>query len=322
VSYDLQVYAPRGMSAAELRALVFDAGLGVDADEPGESLTVVRGAQRGYSFTLGLPVPVQVEDVPEHVTAVLLDAAYIYELLVEGSSSTETPHAVKFGRRLAEVTQGALLDQQTDQVWTRGKLRTPPHAEAGAVSVVEVHWYVRSDFDAANAATTWTRLARRHLPEALPRRYGTYEPLSHKLDNGGDEAFIEFVHDADGMVFFKGSQPVESGHIDAGVQRGNAGAHTLTLLSTSLDDSRWRAALRGLFLDVAEAVDAIAATAELVRGVRWSGRGLGYDGSTERTAYLAWKSTWQGTAALPGLVDLVRRGVREGRVPALASRPS
>src|SRR4029450_10068049 len=76
VSYDLQVYAPRGFSAAELRALVFDAGLGVDDDEPDESLTVVRGARRGSSFTLALPVPVQVEDVPEQVTAVLLDAAY------------------------------------------------------------------------------------------------------------------------------------------------------------------------------------------------------------------------------------------------------
>jgi hypothetical protein len=299
VSYDLQVYAPRGISPAELLAVVFDAGLGVDDDEPDESLTIVRGARRGYSFTLALPVPVEVEDVPEQVTAVLLDAAYMYELLVEGSSSTETPHAVKFGRRLAEATHGALLDQQTDHVWTRGRLRTPPRAKAGTVSVVEVRWYVRSDFDAADAAAIWTRLARKHLPEALPRRYGTYEPLSRKLDNGGDEAFIEFVHNADGMVFFKGSQPVEGGHIDAGTQRGNAGAHTLTLLSPALDDSPWRVALGGLFLDVAKATDAIAATAELVRGVRWSGRSLGYDGGTERTAYLAWKGTWQGLPPYP-----------------------
>lgn len=299
MSYDLQVYAPRSMSADELRALVSAAGLSGDVEKGGEALAVVRGSGRAYSFTLGLPVPVEPEDVPEEVTAVLLDAAVMYEVLVEGSSPTETPHAVKFGRRLAEATRGAVLDQQTGQVWTRGKLRTPPRAEAGTVSVVEVRWYVRSDFAAAETAATWVRLARRHMPEALPRRYGTYEPLSRKLDAGGDEAFVDFVRDADGIVFFKGSQPVDGGHLDAGPQRGNACAHTLSLLSPALGDARWRAALRGLFLEFAVEVDAIAATAELTRGVRWSGRSLGYDGDTERTAYLAWKSTWQGLPPYP-----------------------
>lgn len=105
-------------------------GLGIDDGEPGQALTVVRGARRAYSFTLGLPVQVEAEDVPDEVTAVLLDARVMYELLVEGSSTTEAPHAVRFGRRLAEATRVALLDSQTDQVWTRGKLRTPPRAEA------------------------------------------------------------------------------------------------------------------------------------------------------------------------------------------------
>ena len=38
----------------------------------------------------------------------------------------------------------------------------------GTVSAVEVRWWVRSDFDAADTAAAWMRLARKHLPEALP----------------------------------------------------------------------------------------------------------------------------------------------------------
>lgn len=58
------------------------------------------------------------------------------------------------------------------------------------------------------------------MPEALPRRSGTYEPLSRKLDTAEDGAFVDFVRGADGMVFFKGTQPVEGSHLDAGPQRG------------------------------------------------------------------------------------------------------
>jgi hypothetical protein len=72
-----------------------------DAGGATEFLTVVRGARVRCSFTLALPVTVEAEDVPEEVTAALLGPSYLYELVVGGSSTTETPHAVRFARRLA-----------------------------------------------------------------------------------------------------------------------------------------------------------------------------------------------------------------------------
>src|SRR5439155_25680883 len=122
------------------------------AESTSDSLTVVRGARKAYSFTLGLPVAVELEDIPDEVTAVLLGASCVYFLLAEGSSPIETPRAVRFARRLAEATHGAVLDQQTGQTWTRGKLRTAQRVEQGTVATVNVHWYVRSGFDPAEAA--------------------------------------------------------------------------------------------------------------------------------------------------------------------------
>ena len=91
MSYDLHVYAGKGLSPDDLRALVEAAGFGVDRSGGSESLTVTRGVGRTYSFTLELPQTVEPEDVPDEVTAVLLDASFFYELLVEGPPRWRRP---------------------------------------------------------------------------------------------------------------------------------------------------------------------------------------------------------------------------------------
>ena len=102
MSYDLHVFAQQALDVDDLRGLLTQSGLEAEgADEATPSLTVVRGARARYSFTLGLPVGVEAEDVPQEVTAAMLGPSYLYELMVEGSSTTETPHAVRFARRLA-----------------------------------------------------------------------------------------------------------------------------------------------------------------------------------------------------------------------------
>ena len=178
MSYDVQVFAQQALTAD-------------DAGDAPESLTVVRGARARYSFTLGLPVAIEAEDVPEEVTAALLGPSDLYELMVEGSSTTETPHAVRFARRLAQASAGVVLDQQTGQVWARGKLRAAPPVQRGTIDIVELRWYVHPEVTGARAATAWLELARRHLPEALPRRFGSYEPLPMKLDVDGPDAFVQ-----------------------------------------------------------------------------------------------------------------------------------
>lgn len=300
MSYDIEIYAANQLSAAELQSLIAEAGLAVDGDETAAtSLVVVRGAKRVYTFTLELPVRIEPEDVPEEITASALAPSQLYQLMVEGSSARAVPHAIAFARRLATAAAGVVLDQQTGMVWSRGKLREPPRVEAGEVSTVEIHWYSRADDDAAVAAA-WVELARRHLPEALPRRYGTFEPLQHKLEVGVGDAFADFVGTADGTVFFLGSKPVTNGSIGVNpAYFGPTRSHSLTLFAEPLHDRRWRDAVMRLFLDFAERIDAVFAVAEVVRRVAWSGRSLGYSGTTERSAYLAPLGQWLGLPPYP-----------------------
>jgi hypothetical protein len=300
VSYDLRVYSQESLSRDSLRELVMAAGLAVEhTNGDTEALMVVRGAKGRYCFTLGLPVAVEVEDVPEEVTAVLLAPAFMYELLVEGSSPTETPHAVRFARRLAQACSGVVLDQQTGQTWARGQLRTPPAAQPGLIDVMEVDWYVRGDSDRRNAARAWLDLTRRYLPEALPRRFGTYEPLPMKFSADDPGAFIDAVCAADGSLFFKASSPCIEGSITGGTRTWQVVSHNLSFHREALRNLRWRDALRRLFLGFAVETDAFFAVAQVQRGLQWSGRTVWFGPEAEKTVYLAARGAWAGLLPYP-----------------------
>ena len=66
----MQVYAQLALRPDELQQLLAEAGFAIERMPKAQSLTVVRGARARYSFTLGLPIPLDAEDVPEEITAV------------------------------------------------------------------------------------------------------------------------------------------------------------------------------------------------------------------------------------------------------------
>jgi len=289
MSYDLHVYTPDVGHDVDLAALVAAAGLAREGD--GE--TVVRGAERRYCFTLARPLAVEPEDVPEEVTAVLLDARLLWELHVEGSTVPEVPHAVRFARRLATAGGGVVLDLQTGQTWHRGVLRTPPPVSRGLIDIVDLRWYVAAS--SQPAAESWLELARRHLPEALPRRFGTYEPLQGRLDRDGPEAFVG-ADDGRHSTYFDASAPCLSGSL---ASSSTLGAHSLSVQRTALADQRWANALRSFFVAVAVRTHAVYAVAEVVRGLSWSGRGIAYGPEAESRTYLAARGVWAGLPPHP-----------------------
>ncbi|MGI8331339.1 hypothetical protein ACRYCC_15350 [Actinomadura scrupuli] len=300
LSYDLQVFSRRSLSLDELRQLVAAAGLAVeDSESTSGALTVLRGAKGRYSFTLGMPAAVETEDVPEEVTAVLLAPTCLYELLVEGSSAAETPHAVRFARRLAEASGGVVLDQQTGRTWHRGKLRTSSPVERGSIDVVQLRWYTRLGDTEGAAARAWLDLARRHLPEALPRRFGSVEPLAMKLDIDGPEAFVKAVTAEDWSLHFKGSAPCIDGNLAGSAGALSVRSHSLSVHRGPLSDPGWRDALQRLFIDFAATTGVFFASAEVQRGLEWSGRSVWYGGKAERTTYLAARGRWGGLPPYP-----------------------
>lgn len=300
MSYDLDVFSQRALDADELRQLVAAAGLGYEETAgPSGSLTVTRGRRGRYCFTLGLPAPVDDEDVPDEVTAELLGAACFYELLVEGSAASEIPHAVRFARRLAEASGGVVVDQQAGTTWSRGRLRTPEPVERGTIAVVELTWYTAREDTGGADARAWLELARRRLPEALPRRFGPVEPLAMTLDADGPEAFVASAAAESGSLYLKASSPCIGGGVAGSASRGHVRSHKLAVHREPLADPRWRDALQRFFVGFADRTGACFASAEVQRGLEWSGRSLAYGGRAERTTYLAARGRWAGLLPYP-----------------------
>jgi hypothetical protein len=300
LSYDLHVFSQRALDGHELRELLAAAGLGWEepagAAGPSGSSTVTRGAGGRYCFTLGRPAPV--EDEPDEVAAVLLGATCLYELLVEGSAASEIPHAVRFARRLAEASSGVVVDQQSGQTWSKGRLRTPDRVERGTIAVVQLTWYTAQDDAGGGDARAWLELARR-LPEALPRRFGPVEPLAMTWDGDGPEAFVAGAATGNGTLYFKASSPCIGGGVAGSASRGPVRSHSLSVHREPLADPRWRDALQRFFVGFAARTGACFACAEVQRGLEWSGRSIAYGGRSERTTYLAARGRWAGLLPYP-----------------------
>jgi hypothetical protein len=305
MSYGLQVYVADALDISGLRSLVGSiAGLDVDGDGDARSLTVVRGARRRYSFTVDGPGRVEAEDVPVDVTGAVLGVRYLYSVLVEGSAASEIPFAVRFARQLARLVDGVVLDPQTDHVWSRSTSRTVARpARQARVATVDLTWCCLRDQVPDDAAAVLIAAAERHLPEALPRRFGEYEPFQGRYAQVGRAGFCDAWQDATTPLFFSGTGLCLGGHLAArhGCQFSNRfWSMSLSVLAEPLAEPRWRDAVRALFTTLAERLGAFYASAEVVRNQVWSGRSVFIDGKAERPLRtLRARDGWMGLPPIP-----------------------
>lgn len=301
VSYDLTVFASTVLDLEGVARLVdATATLQAETSRPA-ALTVVRGARRAYCFTVDAPAELDPVDVPPEVTAVTMGVTARYEIRVEGSDEAAVPFARRFGKKLATATAGALHDHQTDEVTTRAGLRKVARPTGtNRIDVVELRWYVVTPVT-SDIAEVWLACARAFLPEALPRRFGTYEPFPHELVNvDGVEAFRLETRQRHG-VYFSTQFPVISGGISAGAETDGEpgfGSLHLTLARDALFDERWRQSLERFFVAVAERTGSFFSVAQVARNTGWSGRSLWYDGREEEVHHLVHRA-WMGLPPVP-----------------------
>lgn len=306
MSYDLEIFASAGLDARALRDLVGTVPqLAVgDFDEARGWCAVTRGAKARYCFTVDGPVAVDAEDVPDEVTAVLLDPTVVFNVTVEGSAAVDVPYAVRFARQLAQATEGVVLDKQTDDVWAKGVGRPARKPDRGQrANVIEFNWYaLRASVDSEFGASYIAR-CRRLLPEALPRRFGEYEPLQAKLAETGDAGFSRAWRESTSLLFFAASSPCISGALWAGPNEQRPRLVWHMSLNVHFEplaaDAPWRSALQRFFVAIAQRLGAFFASAEVCRGLIWTGRSMNADAHSEFTIMPARVDGWMGLPPYP-----------------------
>jgi hypothetical protein len=149
----------------------------------------------------------------------------------------------------------------------------------------------------------FARSAQRLLPEALPRRFGEFEPLHGKLAESGIEGFCEAWAAATSLLFLSGSGPCIGGSLHPGPNDRFPSPFwrlSLQFHANPLCNQRWRDALRRLVTTVSDALPAFYASAQITGDHIWSGRTLWSDSRTEwPVSPLRARQGWLGLPPTP-----------------------
>jgi hypothetical protein len=280
VSYDLRIAAHERPAVSLIKAWAREQGLDVAVTD-GESL-VVRQPDRGdagYVCAVGGPYPAEPEDFDDELAEACLAPRWMLEVSVPYSlPKAHQAKARSLATHIAKNSAGAAFDPQEDRLlWPRGKpKRVAPRSADEETSLVELDWFVvRSRW--TNAVESLVSVLTRHAPEALPTRYGQWEPPPHRFDRKNPVPFVEFVaNNEDGHGFWYASRPSFGGSFTAPHADKYAKAeddrYRVGHLEVSFDgrvvadDARWREAVVDLFTHGAEMFGAFFAAAQVEPG--------------------------------------------------------
>jgi hypothetical protein len=306
---------------------------------------VERETREGKAgFTIDGPLRIDAEDLPAELVAAVLVPRWTFELSVPGGSpDLAWSMAAKTGRYLADAGEGILFDPQEDGiVWPRSQQRRLARAVGERTTLVEFSWVLPASAFTEALPRRLLAALRRRLPEGLPRRYGAFEPLQHRFEEGDDafvSSWLEEQHSPVGLLFWKGSSPVGEGLVvfpsderpDLGIP---AGSVEFQVDGRVFDDPRWRELALELLDEIGALSSAFYARA-LVEQRRGGGipaselaalppavvsRGT-WSGLPDHPAWLTWLGPGYAgivDAAMPASVKTVRR---HGSIVRLSERP-
>jgi hypothetical protein len=143
--------------------------------------------------------------------------------------------------------------------------------------LVEFSWY---DGSPSSPVEDWLSVCTQYLPAAIPRRYGSYEPLPHRLD---DPSAMGELTEEDDLVFFSTAKPCVAGSFS---RSPGIWTTSLGILAPPFREPRLQSAVRELFVAYAELRGCFLATAEVVARVGWTGRSVWYDEKSQSTVRL------------------------------------
>jgi hypothetical protein len=186
-----------------------------------------------------------------------------------GNLAVHVERLNRFVRALADAAKGVWVDEQSGEVW-RGERRIArePQEETDDPDEVRFSWIVPANAVTGDELDIYVDACRRLLPEALPRRYGDYDPLPHRFDTGMDD-LRNFWKAAPVDMNFTSTGPCASGGLIDTQKPGRAWSIDLYADRHALESVLWQERFRALFLELVERWRCIYAAAEVIRWDLW-----------------------------------------------------
>lgn len=252
------------------------------------------------------------EDLDEGLAALVTPPCWLTELGVPGFTKRGIEVAKELARHIADTCQGAVLDPQVGSViWPESppKLVQSPSKDE-RIREINLEWYLPPSKAAADTALAFLGTLRRYCPEAVPVRFGKFEPLQGRLEPGRDEPFFAAWSDTGrdplGMLILKSKAPCFGGFIHLpGSRPLRAGDRPVTKISLQFDgrivctDESWREKVVSLFIELSGALGAFYGRGYVLRNIIASRGSSAFDGKSETYPSAAIRGSWCGIPPTP-----------------------
>lgn len=204
MSYDLQIWSVRPY-------------LGDSFSDPQLWQSVSRAwtyERKNWQIVVSASDKVEPEDIPQDVSKILPSIEWLSHLNLEGARTQAAERLLRTTADLiARSAHGVIVDPQEGTVrLPSGVKRFMLPRSKQVFEVISMSWWaLDTPLLTHQGKRAFVDLLERTLPEALSKRYGTYEPPQHRYIETGKEQFVTFLdenqHD---IVVWYPNRPVVS----------------------------------------------------------------------------------------------------------------
>lgn len=155
--------------------------------------------RRAWQVNVGPADRVLPEDIPNGVAACLPGIGFLTEVNLApiGARQAARKFLERAATAIAKAGHGVIFDPQLDAVTTpKGVQRfVSPGPDERASLVALSWWFTEGSLADGSAFEPLLDVIARVLPDALPRRYGLYEPPQHVYSDTGRTHLVKFLND-------------------------------------------------------------------------------------------------------------------------------
>jgi hypothetical protein len=245
---------------------------------------------KNSQITVFSEIVVDDEDIPTSISCQLPGIQYLIECSLEPytTDKKQITELIKLAKQIAQNGHGVIEDPQTDEtILPSGIKRVTAIEKTERFSAVILSWWF--NHGALREEENLIKLLNemeRTVPEALPRRYGLYEPPQDKFSS--KDEFVSFLKkNIDDTVVWYPSKPVIDVNLVVPKEIGpEKWGYRFSHLSIEIDSAvltmpGWRVSINRFFKNISQLFDPFYGDMRIIHQlIRW-GNNYGVDGETE-----------------------------------------
>ncbi len=203
---------------------------------------------------------VEQEDIPTEILLSLSDICYLTDVNIQPIQvePSDLKRIKATLRAVARTSEGILEDPQTDEIYlpTNIKKAMTLKVDKKAPSM-SISWYMDPKIPLKDMYGKIVDIFEQYLPQALPRRYGLFEPPQFKFSEMGKTHLISFLQNEESIVWYA-TKPVSYVFISeaSGKPTSRLGFRCnrieLQIAEMAFNEKNWNFAVVRLFREMAK----------------------------------------------------------------------